>query len=165
MHSRASVPLEEQTTYANLRNVWTIATGAFKDAHFATFPTALVEPCIKAGTSERGVCPECGAPWLRNMEPATGKASRGMATRTIRQRGSQNQFCQNNTCLRKRLASCNRASAVHPARCLPNALIPLAARAPSAWLRNAWAGTASQSRSARITPTRPGTASRAMHRC
>jgi DNA modification methylase len=33
----------------NLRNVWTVATEPFSEAHFATFPTALVEPCIKAG--------------------------------------------------------------------------------------------------------------------
>lgn len=37
----------------------------FKGAHFATFPEKLVEPCIKAGTSEKGCCPECGAPWER----------------------------------------------------------------------------------------------------
>ena len=54
---------ERQITGANLRNVWTIATHSFKEAHFATFPPALVEPCILAGTSERGVCGECGAPW------------------------------------------------------------------------------------------------------
>ena len=36
---------------ANLRNVWTIATHSFSDAHFATFPPKLVEPCILAGTS------------------------------------------------------------------------------------------------------------------
>ena len=53
---------------ANLRNVWTIATHAYPDAHFATFPPKLVEPCIKAGTSEKGCCPECGAPWVREME-------------------------------------------------------------------------------------------------
>jgi DNA modification methylase len=42
-------------------------------SHFAVFPPALVEPCVKAGTSERGVCPECGAPWERVVErrPAT----------------------------------------------------------------------------------------------
>jgi DNA modification methylase len=34
----------------NRRSVWTIATEAFPDAHFATFPTALVEPCILAGS-------------------------------------------------------------------------------------------------------------------
>ncbi len=37
------------------RNVWTIATHAFADAHFATFPPALVEPCIKAGCPDGGV--------------------------------------------------------------------------------------------------------------
>jgi hypothetical protein len=33
-----------------------------------TFPPALVERCIKAGTSERGCCPACGAPWARVVE-------------------------------------------------------------------------------------------------
>jgi DNA modification methylase len=49
----------------NLRNVWTLATEAFSAAHFATFPTALAERCIRAGTSERGACSACGAPWIR----------------------------------------------------------------------------------------------------
>ncbi len=52
----------------NRRTVWEIATQLMPDAHFATFPEALVEPCIKAGTSERGACPECGAPWRRVTE-------------------------------------------------------------------------------------------------
>jgi len=34
----------------NLRNVWTVATQPFSGAHFATFPPALIEPCIKAGS-------------------------------------------------------------------------------------------------------------------
>ena len=55
----------EIPSHANLRNVWTIATHSFKEAHFATFPPALVGPCIKAGTSAKGVCGECGAPWVR----------------------------------------------------------------------------------------------------
>jgi|TARA_R100001530_G_scaffold119140_1_gene86291 DNA modification methylase len=58
---------------ANLRNVWHIATRSYPGAHFATFPPALVEPCIKAGTSEKGVCPECGVPWVRETE--TGELS------------------------------------------------------------------------------------------
>lgn len=37
-------------------------------SHFAVFPQALAERCIKAGTSERGVCPECGKPWERMVE-------------------------------------------------------------------------------------------------
>ena len=52
----------------NLRNLWTIATHAYSGAHFATFPPKLVEPCIKAGTSERGCCSACGAPWARVTE-------------------------------------------------------------------------------------------------
>lgn len=57
-------------TYAkrNLRDVWAISPTPYKAAHFATFPPALVEPCIKAGTSERGCCPACGAPWERVVE-------------------------------------------------------------------------------------------------
>ena len=49
----------------NRRDVWRIATQATPYAHFATFPEKLVDPCIRAGTSERGACPECGAPWRR----------------------------------------------------------------------------------------------------
>lgn len=52
----------------NKRTVWTIATQPFSQAHFAVFPEALVEPCILAGSSERGCCPECGAPWRRVVE-------------------------------------------------------------------------------------------------
>jgi hypothetical protein len=52
----------------NLRDVWTIATEPFRDAHFATFPTRLADLCIRAGTSERGCCPACGAPWARVVE-------------------------------------------------------------------------------------------------
>ena len=33
----------------NKRSVWTIATKPFAEAHFATFPPDLIEPCIKAG--------------------------------------------------------------------------------------------------------------------
>jgi hypothetical protein len=52
----------------NRRTVWEIATQPFPGSHFATFPEALVEPCIKAGTSERGCCSVCGAPWVRVVE-------------------------------------------------------------------------------------------------
>lgn len=52
----------------NIRTVWNIATQPFSEAHFATFPEKLVEPCLKAGTSEKGVCPKCGGPWVRVIE-------------------------------------------------------------------------------------------------
>jgi DNA modification methylase len=38
----------------NKRSVWTVTTKPFKGAHFATFPPALIEPCILAGCPEGG---------------------------------------------------------------------------------------------------------------
>jgi len=52
----------------NRRSVWEITTASFDDAHFATFPEKLVEPCIMAGTSEAGCCCNCGAPLARVIE-------------------------------------------------------------------------------------------------
>jgi DNA modification methylase len=34
----------------NKRSVWTVATAPFKEAHFATFPPKLIEPCVLAGS-------------------------------------------------------------------------------------------------------------------
>jgi DNA modification methylase len=34
--------------------VWTVTTKPFKEAHFATFPIDLIEPCILAGCPENG---------------------------------------------------------------------------------------------------------------
>lgn len=39
----------------NKRSVWTIPTKPFKGAHFATYPPALIEPCILAGSPEDGI--------------------------------------------------------------------------------------------------------------
>jgi len=50
------------------KDIWTVPTHSFKGSHFATFPPALIEPMIKAGTSERGCCAECGAPWERVVD-------------------------------------------------------------------------------------------------
>ena len=38
------------TEKRNRRSVWTVATRPYKGAHFATFPPALIEPCILAGS-------------------------------------------------------------------------------------------------------------------
>jgi DNA modification methylase len=51
------------------RSVWHINSEAFPGSHFATYPRKLIEPCIAAGTSEKGACPTCGAPWERVTEP------------------------------------------------------------------------------------------------
>jgi DNA modification methylase len=45
----------------NRRSVWKITAKPYRGAHFATMPPDLVEPCIKAGTSEHGCCLKCGA--------------------------------------------------------------------------------------------------------
>ena len=52
----------------NLRSVWSIATQPYEGAHFATMPPALAERCVKAGSSERGCCPACRTPWMREVE-------------------------------------------------------------------------------------------------
>jgi DNA modification methylase len=39
----------------NKRSVWTVATKPFAEAHFATFPPALIEPCILAGCPKGGL--------------------------------------------------------------------------------------------------------------
>lgn len=52
----------------NIRNVWTIATQPFPEAHFATFPPDLAERCIKAG------CPVGG----RVLDPFGGAGTTGL---------------------------------------------------------------------------------------
>lgn len=67
----------EYAVYSGMRNrrsVWTLGPEPSSTPHFATFPTKLVEPCILAGTSERGACAGCGAPWQRVLSKATGGA-------------------------------------------------------------------------------------------
>ncbi|MCR4338773.1 MAG: site-specific DNA-methyltransferase [Gemmatimonadaceae bacterium] len=51
----------------NRRSVWEIATQPYPGSHFATYPEALVEPCIKAGSAAQA-CAVCGAPWERVTE-------------------------------------------------------------------------------------------------
>lgn len=58
---------------ANARSVWAILTEPTPFAHFATWPQKLVSQMILAGTSERGCCPECGAPWVRETESSGHK--------------------------------------------------------------------------------------------
>jgi DNA modification methylase len=62
-----AVPVEVANN-RNRRSVWRVATHGYPGAHFATFPRALVEPMILAGTSSRGCCPDCKAPWRRVVE-------------------------------------------------------------------------------------------------
>ncbi len=47
---RAKVESGDLIGTRNKRSVWNVATQPFKEAHFATFPPALIEPCILAGS-------------------------------------------------------------------------------------------------------------------
>lgn len=64
---------------------------AFKEAHFATFPPKLIEPMVKAGTSERGVCGKCGAPWLRVVDAAYENVGnrQGNGPRSVERKGQE----------------------------------------------------------------------------
>ena len=52
----------------NKRSVWTVATQPFKEAHFATYPPELIEPCILAG------CPKGGTV----LDPFGGAGTTGL---------------------------------------------------------------------------------------
>jgi DNA modification methylase len=67
---------EEKVWYATngaaLRNVWSLGPSPLSSIngtnHYAAYPPELVRRCIAAGSSERGVCPQCGTPWRRVTE-------------------------------------------------------------------------------------------------
>lgn len=58
----------------NRRSVWTVATQPYSEAHFATFPPALIEPCILAG------CPEGGTV----IDPFGGAGTTGLVADRLR---------------------------------------------------------------------------------
>jgi site-specific DNA-methyltransferase (adenine-specific) len=66
------------TNGRNKRSVWTLGPESYADAHFATYPTKLVEPCILAGSSSYGACSQCGAPWERVVEHMGERETHGV---------------------------------------------------------------------------------------
>lgn len=54
--------------WRNLRDVWTVNTQPFPEAHFATFPPKLIEPCVIAG------CPPGGL----ILDPFSGAGTTGL---------------------------------------------------------------------------------------
>lgn len=59
---------ENGERFRNKRSVWTVTTRSFREAHFATFPPTLIEPCILAG------CPESGTV----LDPFSGAGTTGI---------------------------------------------------------------------------------------
>lgn len=56
MHLRRAEGMHDiQYARRNKRDVWIVSTQAVKEAHFATFPEKLIEPCILAGCKVGGV--------------------------------------------------------------------------------------------------------------
>jgi DNA modification methylase len=55
------------TETRNRRSVWTVTTSPFPEAHFATYPPALIEPCILAGSPIGGIV----------LDPFTGSGTTG----------------------------------------------------------------------------------------
>jgi DNA modification methylase len=78
-------PREYNPAGRNLRSVWTIATDPLPSVivdgekldHFASYPVELARRCILAGTSAKGCCPGCGAPWARNVDVSYTNAGNG----------------------------------------------------------------------------------------
>lgn len=51
---------------SNKRSVWTVPVKPYNEAHFAVFPTSLIEPALLAGCPPK-ICSECGTPYERDM--------------------------------------------------------------------------------------------------
>lgn len=55
----------------NKRSVWTVNTKPFKEAHFAVFPEALIEPMVLAGCPKEGVV----------LDPFAGSGTTGVVAK------------------------------------------------------------------------------------
>lgn len=64
----------------NKRDVWTVATRGYAGAHFAVFPPALIEPCIRAGCPVDGYVldPFCGSGTTLKVASDLGRNSIGI---------------------------------------------------------------------------------------
>ena len=59
------------TVGRNKRTVWRVSTKPYKDAHFATYPEALIEPMISSGCQESGIV----------LDPFFGAGTTGMVAK------------------------------------------------------------------------------------
>jgi len=65
--------LEKSYETKNKRSVWTVSPKPFNEAHFAVYPTELIEPCILAG------CPEGG----NVLDPFGGACTTGLVSNRL----------------------------------------------------------------------------------
>lgn len=69
------------------------SAGGYSGSHYASYPVNLIKPLIKAGTSERGCCAVCGAPWervvLRHASVLLKDAPKGQASHESRGGGNR----------------------------------------------------------------------------
>jgi hypothetical protein len=112
----------------NPRSVWDLTSKAFSSEdgekeHYATFPPAIAERCIKASTSERGCCSACGAPWARVLgerEAAEGRGSGNGFARDHRMsvggRGDEEKWTPTAVATVGWRATCSCAAPVAPCR-------------------------------------------------
>ena len=68
--------IQNQKTYqeikgANKRSVWTVTTKPYKEAHFATYPPALITPCVLAGSRPGDIV----------LDPFTGAGTTAMVAK------------------------------------------------------------------------------------
>jgi DNA modification methylase len=68
--------LDEPQLGRNIRSVWEIATQPYPEAHFATYPEALVERCLKAGCPEGGIA----------LDPFGGSGTTALVARKLGRR-------------------------------------------------------------------------------
>jgi DNA modification methylase len=73
---RVSLLPRDDAPTRNKRSVWTIATQPYAEAHFATFPEKLVEPCILAGSR----------PGDTVLDPFVGSGTVGVVSRRFDRR-------------------------------------------------------------------------------
>ena len=57
----------------NKRSVWTVTSKPYKEAHFATYPPDLIEPCIKAGSRKGDII----------LDPFMGSGTTAMVSKQL----------------------------------------------------------------------------------
>tara|TARA_X000001388_G_scaffold5568_1_gene3623 strand:+ start:80 stop:934 length:855 start_codon:yes stop_codon:yes gene_type:complete len=66
-------PTKEGEATKNKRSVWTVNKKPYKGAHFATFPSELIEPCIKAGSQKGDII----------LDPFIGSGTTAMVAKSL----------------------------------------------------------------------------------